>query len=185
MKSYVMTHAGNKGGLFFMLGVNLLFAGFALTLNGLGYFMALDNRVKGIVNLLVGLVIGINAVFQTAQATDHISFAFSAAMWLFALNYFIIAAHILFKSENWKVFGLYGLFASLVSFTFAGEAFFTDAPWELVYLWGMWGILWAQSFLAIILGLKSIDKLTPHVLILNGIASTFVPGFLILLGFIL
>ena len=168
-----------------MLGVNLLFAGFALTLNGVSYFTTVDNKAKGMANILVGVVIAINAIFQTAQATNYIAFGFSAAMWLFSLNYFIIAAHIFFKSENWKVFGLYGLFAAIVSFTFAGEAIFTNAPWVLVYMWGMWGILWLQSFLAILLGIKAVDKVTPHILILNGIASTFIPGFLILLGIIL
>ena len=168
-----------------MLGVNLLFAGFALTLNGISYFMAVDNKVKGMANIFVGAVIAINAVFQTAQAQDHISYGFSAAMWLFALNYFVIASHILFGSENWKAFGLYGLFASVVSFTYTLEAVFTGAPWVLVYMWGMWGVLWAQSFLASMLNIKAVDKYTPHVLILNGIASTFVPGFLILLGVIL
>jgi len=168
-----------------MLGVNLLFAGFALTLNGVSYVIAVDNKVKGMANVLVGVVIAINAVFQTAQATDHVTFGFSAAMWLFALNYFIIAAHVLLKSENWKIFGLYGLFASVVSFIFMGEAIVISAPWELIYMWGMWGILWAQSFFAILVGVKVIDKLTPHILILNGIASTFVPGVLMLLGIIL
>ena len=168
-----------------MLGVNLLFAGFALTLNGVSYLTAFDNKAKAMANLLVGLIIAINAVFQTAQAACHVEFGFSAAMWLFALNYFIIGAHILFKSENWKVFGMYGLFASLVSFTFAVEAIVNGAPWVMVYMWGMWGVLWAQSFFAILLGNKAIDKLTPHILILNGIASTFIPGFLILLGVIL
>jgi hypothetical protein len=166
-----------------MLGVNLLFAGFALTLNGTSYFMPVDNKVKGTANILVGIVIAVNAVFQTAQATDHITFGFSAAMWLFALNYFIIAAHIFFKSENWKAFGLYGLFASIVSFTFAGQAIITSAPRELVYM--MWGVLWAQGCLSILFGVKAIDKITPHTLILNGIASTFVPGLLILMGVIL
>jgi len=168
-----------------LLGVNLLFAGFALTLNGISYYMAVDNKVKGMANVLVGLIISINAVFQTSAAADHVAFGYSAAMWLFALNYFIIAAHIFFGSENWKAFGLYGLFASLVSFTFMGEAIVTGAPWEMIYMWGMWGVLWAQSFFASMLGVKAIDKFTPHILIVNGVASTFVPGFLILLGVIL
>ena len=168
-----------------MLGVNLLFAGFALTLNGVSYLLPVDNNAKGMANMLVGLIIGINAVFQTAQASDYVTYGFAAAMWLFALNYFIIAAHIFFKSENWKVFGLYGLFASVVSFVFTGEAVVTGAPFVLVYLWAMWGILWAQTFASILLENKAIDKLTPHVLIINGIASTFIPGFLILLGLIL
>jgi hypothetical protein len=168
-----------------MLGVNLLFAGFALTLNGVSYLIPVDNKAKGLANIFVGSVIGVNAVFQTAAADSYTTFGFSAAMWLFALNYFIIAAHILFKSENWKVFGLYSLFASLVSFAFAAEAIIINAPAVLIYLWCMWGVLWAQSFFAVMLGSKKIDKLTPYVLILNGVASTFVPGFLILSGVIL
>ena len=168
-----------------MLGVNLLFAGFALTLNGISYLMKVDDKAKGAANILVGVVIAINAVFQTQAATDHVTYGFSAAMWLFALNYFIIAAHIFFKADNWKVFGIYGIFASLVSIVFAGDTFINNGPWEMIYLWLMWALLWAQSFFAIVPGIKSIDKMTPHILIINGIASTFIPGFLILLGIIL
>ncbi len=168
-----------------MLGVNLLFAGFALTLNGFSYLAPVDNNAKGMANLFVGMIIGINAIFQTAQARDFITFGFSAAMWLFALNYFVIAAHIFFKCENWKVFGLYGLFASIVSFVFTGQALVIGSPLVLVYLWAMWGVLWAQTFASILLENKAIDKYTPHVLIINGVASTFIPGFLILLGLIL
>ncbi|MCL2870356.1 MAG: AmiS/UreI family transporter [Coriobacteriia bacterium] len=168
-----------------MLGVNLVFAGFALALNGLSYLMSVDDRVKGVINLLVGLIIAVNAVFQTALASDHISFGFAAAMWMFALNYFIIAAHIFFKSENWKAFGLFSLFASTVSFVFAGDVLFGGGPAVMVYLWLMWAVLWLQSFGALLLGSKPINKLSPYVLITNGIASTFVPGLLILLGVIL
>ncbi|MDR2182948.1 MAG: AmiS/UreI family transporter [Clostridiales bacterium] len=168
-----------------MLGINLLFAGFALTLNGVSYLTKVDDRARGAANALVGLIIAINAIFQTSAATDHITHGFAAAMWLFALNYFIIAAHIFFKADNWKVFGLYGLFAAAVSFVFAGDTLASNGPAEMIYMWGMWGILWSQGFLAILCGIKAVDKLTPHVLIINGIASTFVPGFLILLGIIL
>ena len=168
-----------------MLGINLLFAGFALTLNGISYFITVDNKTKGMVNVFVGIIIGLNAVFQTTAATCHATFGFAAAMWLFALNYLIIAAHIFFKSENWHTFGLYGLFAATVSVIFAIEGLITNAPWAMIYLWCMWAILWAQSFAAIMLKSESINKLTPHILILNGIFSTFIPGFLILLGIIL
>ncbi|MCL2225187.1 MAG: hypothetical protein FWB96_09515 [Defluviitaleaceae bacterium] len=171
-----------------MLGINLMFAGLALTLNGASYFVNFDNKVRAIANILIGIVIGINAIFQVAQADCNVTFGFSAIMWMFSLNYFIIAAHIFFKSENWKVFGLYALFAAIVSFVFAGDAVFAlqhGAPRVMVYLWFMWAILWAQSFLALLFEIKIIDKFSPHILILNGIASTFVPGILILLGVIL
>jgi len=165
-----------------MLGINLVFAGFALTLNGVSYLTPVDNKAKGIANLLVGFVIGINAVFQVAEATNHVTFGFSAAMWLFAMNYFIIGAHLLLGSVNWKVFGFYSLFATVVSLVFATDTVVNGGPLLFVYLWGMWAILWAQSFFGIFLENKRIDKFSPHILIINGIASTFIPGFLMLLG---
>jgi len=174
-----------------MLGVNLLFAGFALTLNGISYFTAVDNRIKAIANILVGIVIGTNAIIQTSGAAElgfFWEFGFAAAMWLFSLNYFIIAAHILLKADNWKIFGIFSGFATLVSLIFMGETIWlvlNDAEGiaVMIYLWAMWMVLWLQSFLAIFV--PSIDKYSPHTLIANGIASTFIPGALILLGIIL
>ena len=106
-----------------MLGVNLLFAGFALSINGLSYLIKVDDKAKAAANTLVGIIIAINAVFQTAAATDYITYGFSAAMWLFALNYLLIAAHIFSGADNWKVFGLYGrvhdLFIHLLTASFS------------------------------------------------------------------
>jgi len=168
-----------------MLGINLLFAGFALTLNGISYIKPVDDKAKGISNAIVALIIAINAVFQISQAYNHIAFGFGAAMWLFAVSYFLVAIHILFKSTNWGAVGLYGLFAGLVSIAFAIDIIVAGGPWEMAYMWSMWSVLWLQSFFAISLNLNAINKVTPHVLILNGIASTFVPGILVLLGIIL
>ena len=166
-----------------MLGINIVFAGFALTLNGLSYIKEFDSRARGLANAFVGTIIGLNAIFQVANASCYVGFGISASMWLFAVNYFLIAAHVLLKADNWKVYGLYSLFASVASFVFAGEALVAGL-WIMFYLWCMWGGLWAQHFIAISLDNKKVDKYTPHILILNGITSTFVPGLLILLGII-
>ncbi|MCL2357959.1 MAG: AmiS/UreI family transporter [Defluviitaleaceae bacterium] len=173
-----------------MLGVNLLFAGFALTLNGIAYrSTTMDNRVKAIANILVGLVIGTNAIFQTSQSAAFWQFGFAAAMWMFSLNYFLIAAHILLKAADWKIFGIFSGFAAIVSLIFLGETIFiviVDGAPDLIpmiYLWVMWMLLWLQNCLAVFS--KAIDKLSPFTLILNGVASTFIPGALILLGVIL
>lgn len=170
-----------------MLGINLLFAGFALTLNGVSYIKPVDNNAKGIANILVGTILAINAIFQTHQATEYFHFGFAAGGWLFALNYIIIGAHTLVKATNWNVFGIYSLFATIVSLVFAVDILMLAGGHLTImsYMWLMWALLWAQSFFAILLNIKAIDKFTPHILIINGIASTFVPGLLILLGRIL
>jgi hypothetical protein len=160
-----------------------MFAGFALTLNGLSYVIKMDEKVRAVANILVGIVIGTNAIFQTTQAASQVEFGFSAIMWMFALNYFIISPDLLFKIDRQSFFGVYSLFATAVS-----VAFFLDSLggyWEMIVLWAMWTILWLQSTLAILFGIKSIDKLSPHILIFNGVVSTFIPGMAILLGVIL
>ena len=168
-----------------MLGVNLIFAGFALSLNGLSYLKKVDDNAKAIANILVGIVIAINAIFQIAAADSYVTFGFGAAMWLFSLNYFVIASHILLKASNWNVFGIYGLFAAIVSIIFGVDTIVNGGPWEMIYMWFMWAVLWAQSFFAITLESKFAGKFNASILILNGILSTFVPGILILLGVIL
>ena len=171
-----------------MLGINLIFAGFALSLNGLSYFVTVDERARSLVNVFVGAIIAINAIMQTQiaiESSTHTAFGFAAATWLFAINYFVIAAHIHFKSNNWKVFGLYSVFASAIALSFAIDNLLTSGPAVMLYLWLMWAILWAQSGLAIMTGLKVVDRLTPYVLLANGIASTFVPGILMVHGMIL
>lgn len=169
----------------FLLGVNLVFAGFVLTLNGLSYKIEVDSKTKGAANLLVGIVIAINAILQTVIANSYFEFGFAAAIWLFSLNYLMIAFHIFYQSENWQVFGIYSLFAAVFSIIFAINNLVYNGPWELVYMWIMWAILWGQSFVAITLKCHKADKLSGAVLVINGIMSTFIPGVLILLGIIL
>jgi len=159
-----------------MLGINLLFVGFVLLLNGISYLIEVDDNVKGLVNALIGVVVAINAIFEVSQGI----FASAAGMWIFALNYFIVAAHIFFGSKNWKILGIYGLFVAIVCMVFIVDSVLAGA-WVLVYLWAMWGILWIQGFFSIVCGSKLADKYTPHVLIINGIASCLVPGLLVLL----
>ena len=176
-----------------MLAINIIFAGFVLTLNGISFFekAKIDQKVKGAANALVGVLIAINAVLQTISATTFYEFGFAAAMWLFAANYLILAFYIFLKAENYGTFGVFSAFATIVSLIFAIEQIITLASayghWMngiFIFLWGMWALLWLQSFLSTFFNNKFINKLTPYILIANGVLSTFVPGMLMVLGVI-
>ena len=178
-----------------MLAVNIVFAGLVLALNGYALLPKsnVDKRVQGTVNAVVGALIAINATITVFRAghREGYEFAHAAGGWLFTINYFIIAAHIFFKSESWKGFGFFSLFATIFSLIFAVDAIVNYFHWIFIYMWFMWALLWFQSFLAMGINYKEgckfaafIGKLSAPILIINGIASTFIPGILMLLGVI-
>jgi len=177
-----------------MLAINIIFAGFVLSLNGFSLIekARIDQKVKGAINLVVGILIAVNAVIQTILAagmtqypysdSQMMHFGFAAAMWLFAINYLILAFHIFFKAESYKAFGLFSAFAVIVSLIFAIETIVARGGWLFIYLWFMWAVLWLQSFLAMMLEIKWAAKLSVPILIINGVLSTFLPGMLMVLG---
>ena len=166
-----------------MLGINLLFAGFALSLNGLSYYVKIDRKMIGFANLMVGAIIFINSVIGVLQATSIEGYSNSAGGFLFAVNYFLIfISHI--KEDNFKLFGFYELFASIISLIYVVSTAISGA-YILTYLWVMWAVLWFEGFLDSFCNVKAMSKASPIVLLANGVLSTFVPGILILLGIIL
>ena len=166
-----------------MLGINLLFAGFALSLNGLSYYVKMDRKMIAFANLLVGAIIFINSIIGVFEATSIADYSNSAGGFLFAVNYLLIfISHI--KEDTFKLFGFYELFASIVSAIYVISTAISGI-YILTYLWAMWAVLWFEGFLDSFCNVKTMSKISPIILIANGILSTFVPGILILLGIIL
>ena len=166
-----------------MLGINLLFAGFALSLNGASYFVKIDRKMIGFANLVVGLIIALNSIIGVVQASGIADYSNAAGGFLFAVNYILIfVSHI--KEDNFKMFGFFELFATIVSIIYAVSTALSGV-YILTYLWAMWALLWLEGFLDSFCGVKGMNKVSPIILIANGVLSTFVPGVLILLGIIL
>ena len=166
-----------------MLGINLLFAGFALSLNGVSYFVKIDRKMIGFANLIVGLIIALNSIIGVVQASGIADYSNAAGGFLFAVNYILIfVSHI--KEDNFKMFGFFELFATVVSIIYAVSTALSGV-YILTYLWAMWALLWLEGFLDSFCGVKGMSKVSPIILIANGVLSTFVPGVLILLGIIL
>ena len=166
-----------------MLGINLMFAGFALSLNGVSYYVKINRKMIAFANLLVGAIIFINSVIGVLQAASIADYSNSAGGFLFAVNYLLIfISHI--KEDTFKLFGFYELFAFIVSAIYVVSTAI-NGIYILTYLWAMWAILWFEGFLDSFCNIKNMDRISPIFLIANGILSTFVPGILILLGIIL
>jgi acid-activated urea channel len=143
----------------------------------------IDEKLKLSANLLVGFIVAVDSIIQTIIGKNGGSYGQAAAMWVFAMNYFIIAAHTHFKPNDWKVFGLYELFAATFCFVSAWKIYSTEHNLILVTLWLLWGLLWGQGFASKLL-VRKLEKLTPYFLIFSGIFSTFIPGLLMMLEII-
>ena len=166
-----------------MLGINLLFAGFALSLNGVSYFVKVDRKMIGYANLIVGLIIFINSIIGVLHASAIADYSNAAGGFLFAVNYILIfISHI--REDNFKLFGFFELFATIVSLIYVVYTAI-GGVYILTYLWAMWAALWLEGFLDSFCNIKVMVKVSPFMLMANGILSTFVPGVLILLGIIL
>ena len=161
-----------------MLGINLMFAGFALILNGISCIKPLNNKMVAIINGLVGLIIFFNSVIGVFNANGIVDYANAAGGFLFAINYLIIFAERMFNSD-FIVFGWFEMYAFIISIAFGiyalvGEFYF------IAVLWFMWFVLWLVGFLATIAKWHFAQKISPLVLVFSGIISTGVPGLLIL-----
>ena len=165
----------------------MFFAGFALFLNGVSYFVPFNRKTLGIVNLLcAGLMIANTAggallnVPVGELPTDF--YANAAGGCAFALNFLILGIHHLKELEDFALFGWFSLLMCVVSATFLTQACILSFPWIFIYLWAMWAVLWGQAFIASGLKIKAVDKLSPYFVLGNAVFSLIVPGILLLLN---
>lgn len=161
-----------------MLGINLMFAGFALILNGISCLKPLNNKMVAIVNGFVGIIIFVNSVIGVFNAQGMVDYANAAGGFLFAINYLIIFSERIVNSD-FMVFGWFEMYAFIISLAFGIYAFVGEL-YFFALLWIMWFILWLVGFLATIIKWNFSQKISPIVLIASGIISTGVPSLLIL-----
>ena len=131
-----------------ILGFNMLFAGFALFLNGVSYYVAFNRKILGYVNMCAAFFIIINTSFGLEFAADVADYANAAAAFAFALNFLIIGIHHIKEADDFVLFGWFSLLMSIVSVAFIIYSITQDFGWLFIYLWSMWAILWGQAFIA-------------------------------------
>ena len=172
----------------------MLFAGFALFLNGVSYFVkSFDRKALGIINLFAASLMAVNTIFGVFFAPDISGQDFSnaAAGCAFALNFAILGV---FHVKGLGDFSLFGWFSFLMCLFSASNVIHTivdaaaaesvadafAASWLFIYLWSMWAVLWGQAFVASGLKVKAVDKLSPYIILANAAFSLLVPAVLIL-----
>jgi hypothetical protein len=192
-----------------LLGIVLLYVGAVLVVNGIwligqataaeataapaaGGTVALEahptfiqNREVAVINIFTGFVGVLAAVTLAVQgnaAQDIASIRASGFILLFAFTYLWVAFN-QYQNAGGHAFGWYCLFVAITAIP-AGIFTLVDANGNAasIYLglaWFAWAVLWFLFFLLLALE-RPIARITGYVTVLEGIATAWVFGFLLL-----
>lgn len=167
-----------------MIGLVLLYVGAVLFVNGIWLLGRIENREIAILNVFTGIVGLVVAVFAVAQG-DLASIQLAAYVLLFAFTYLWVAYNQYAGAEG-SGLGWYCLFVAVTAVPVAiitlGQADSVFLTW-LGLNWAAWAVLWFLYFLLLALK-RPIQKVTAYVTSVEGIATAWVPGFLLLNGYI-
>jgi hypothetical protein len=147
----------------------------------------LQNREVTVLNIFtgfVGIVCATTLLIHGNQEGDLASIRGGGFILLFAFTYLWVAFN-QFLNVDGRAFGWYCLFVAVTAVA-AGIYTFRDADGNEAAIWlGIdwfaWAVLWFMFFLLLALG-RPIAKVTGAVAIVEGIATAWVFGFLLLEG---
>ena len=167
-----------------MIGLVLLYVGAVLFVNGIWLMGRIQNREIAILNVFAGLVGFTVAVVAVIQGgIDNVRLA--AYVLLFAFTYLWVAYNQYIVADGTGL-GWYSLFVAITAVPVAVITLAdADTPF-LVWLginWVAWAVLWFMYFLLLALK-RPITRLAAWVTTLEGIATAWVPGFLVLNGYL-
>jgi len=165
-----------------MLGLTLLYVGAVLFINGLWLLDKIDSKDVSIINLLVGFLsflVAIYLVFNSSQNSELISAG--AFTLLFSFTYIWVGANQFLKSDS-KGLGWFCFFVSITAMSIALNSSFKismDFSIWSTFNWYAWSILWFLFFILLSLS-KDIQRAVGLYTIFCSITTGWIPGLLIL-----
>ena len=166
-----------------MLGVSLLFVGIVLINNGICAIKKVDPRSAAAMNILTG---GITLVINILNLANGDYYAAGTGL-LFCFTYLFVAMMNLMNLHPLP-FAWFSSFVAVNAVIFGIVAGVTgsealgitpDIRWGII--WWAWAVLWGSSFFTDILGMKKLAKAVPPIQIIEGVATAWIPGLLLLL----
>jgi hypothetical protein len=167
-----------------LLGFALLYVGAVLFLNGLWILGRIGDREIAVINVFVGTLTLLVALYLAfGPNADAVSIKAAALTLLFTFTYFWVAWN-RWNGADGRGLGWFSLFVAItvvpVTFeTFAGGGGLWGVWFGLC--WAAWAVLWFMYFLLLALQ-KPIAKVTGMVTVLEGIFTGWLPGYLLLSG---
>jgi putative amide transporter protein len=169
-----------------LVGLALFYVGAVLCLNGLWLLGRIGDKEIAVIDVFVGgitLLVALNLAF--GSGADLASIKGAALTLLFTFTYFWVALN-RYNGADGRGLGWFCLFVAItavpVTFQTLQSATTTWGYW-FGLCWGAWGILWLLFFVLLVMQ-KPIAKFVGVVTIAEGILTGWLPGFLLLNGFL-
>lgn len=168
-----------------MDGLVQLCVGAVLFCNGIWVLGHIQDREIAVINILVGTTSFLAAMYSIFQHT-HETIVFGAHVLLFAFTYLWVAFN-RFNGADGRGLGWYSLFVAITAVPtgltiLAGAGGKVWATW-LGLNWLAWAGLWFLYFLLLTLQ-KPVSRVTGWVTVLQAIFTGWIPGYLLLAGYI-
>ncbi|KDP84016.1 AmiS/UreI family transporter [Cupriavidus sp. 2MCAB6] len=165
-----------------MLGLTLLYVGAVLCLNGLWLLGKIGDREIWVVNIFAGgvtMLVSLRLIF--GGEADSASIKAGALTLLFTFTYLWVALN-RFNGADGRGLGWFSLFVSVTVIPVAIDALRNaNSVWDtwFAWCWVGWGVLWFLYFLLLAMQ-RPILKFTGFATVLAGIATGWLPGYLLL-----
>ena len=165
---------------FFMGNLMVFYVGAVLCCNGLWILGHIEDRELAIIDFFVG-GLGLFVAGHAAVTGDP---WFGAQILLFAFTYLWVALN-RYLGVDGRGLGWFCLFVAVSALPWGLILLFQSGgalwPTWLALSWIAWAILWFMFFLLLALQ-KEIAKITGWVTLLEGIVTGWIPGWLLLVG---
>jgi len=169
-----------------MLGLALFYVGAVLCLNGLWLLEKIGDNEIAVIDIFVGgitLLVSLNLAFGPAADAESINGA--ALTLLFTFTYFWVAIN-RYNGADGRGLGWFCLFVAITAVPVTIQTFAAATTlWGnwFALCWGAWGILWLLFFVLLVMK-KPIAKFVGALTVLEGVLTGWIPGYLLLNGYI-
>jgi len=167
-----------------LLGLSLFYVGAVLFLNGLWLLGRIEDREIWVINLFSGTVAFLVSLHMAfSGGADLASIKGAAITLLFSFTYFWVALN-RFNGADGRGLGWFSLFVAITVIPVAIDTLRgASTTWEVWFglCWAAWAVLWLMFFALLALQ-RNIARITGVVAIMLGIATGWLPGYLLLDG---
>jgi putative amide transporter protein len=167
-------------------GLALFWVGAVLCLNGLWLLDRIGDKEIAVIDVFVGgvtLVVSLYLAF--GPGADLASVKGAALLLLFTFTYFWVAIN-RYNGADGRGLGWFCLFVAITAVPVTIQTLHGATTIWGVWLglcWAAWGILWLL-FWVLLVGQKPIGKIVGAITVVEGILTGWLPGYLLLNGFI-
>ena len=168
-----------------MLGLVLFYVGAVLCLNGLWLLGRIGDNEIAVIDIFVGgITLLVSLYLAFGPGADAGSIKAAALTLLFTFTYFWVALN-RSNGADGRGLGWFSLFVAITAVpvtiqTLAGAT----TTWEIWFglCWAAWAFLWFLYFLLLV-AKKPIAKFVGVVTVAEGVLTGWIPGYLLLNGF--